>query len=91
VSIGPIDPRLLDILAQIKAAQFSRNPVAVVTPALAGAEFAVYHGLGVTPTGFVVVSKSAPCDVYASGRAWDKENVYLRATAANATISLLFR
>lgn len=52
-------------------------------------EFAVAHGLGRTPVGFLVANKDQPADVYDSGTAWDGTNIYLKCSAANAALLLI--
>lgn len=51
----------------------------------------VSHQLGSIPIGYIVISKSAACDVYQqsnTGTTWTKSNLYLKATASNVTVTL---
>lgn len=85
---GVSDPDLRRLLMEnLKAIvdHVARNRVSATTDT---AEFAVPHGLGLVPTGYAVVGKSADVGVYDSGTAHDKTNLYLKATAAGVTITL---
>lgn len=48
----------------------------------------VRHRLGMVPRRWVVVSKSAACDVYDGGQAADRFYLYLKSTVSGVTVSL---
>jgi len=82
------DPSLLNELAQLQGAD-PAGPFLTTAPATAGQIFSVQHGLGRLPRGWVVIYKSAACDVYDAGLKWDAQYIYLKATAANTILQLL--
>lgn len=53
-------------------------------------EFAVVHGLGYVPTGYLVTRKDKACDIYTStgGTAWTEDTIYLKSSVANCAITL---
>ena len=55
----------------------------------ADTEFTVAHGLGATPTGYIVVSIDKAGIVYKGSTAWDATNMYLKCSAANAALKLI--
>lgn len=63
--------------------------VTVTTPAV-GTDFDVKHSLGRMAYGFLVMMKSAPCDVYLSPTLPNNTttDLKLRATAANVQLSI---
>lgn len=82
-----LDPSLLNRLGAIESRQPS-FPIEAITPSTTGNVFAVTHGLGRVPQGFIVVYKSGACDVYDSGAPWDDNAMYLRATAPDVLIRI---
>ena len=60
----------------------------VVTTTTANTEVVVPHTLNVIPTGFLVTGINVGGVVYSSGTAWTSTNVYLKCSAANATINI---
>jgi hypothetical protein len=63
----------------------------VLTPVTPNTEFEVDHNLGIIPSGFLVINKTAAVDLYASGTPWDETAIYLCATvrAVGVTIFVL--
>ncbi len=55
----------------------------------ANSEFAVNHGLGVIPDGYIMVRTDTPCRIYDGDTAWDGDNIYLKSAAANAHLHVL--
>jgi len=57
----------------------------------ATAENIIAHGLGVVPTGYLVINQGYSGSLYSSGTSWTSGNVYLRSstTGTNYTIFLL--
>lgn len=51
-------------------------------------EFSIIHTLGVAPVGFLVVKINKGGVIYDSGTAWTSTTIYLKASVANATVSL---
>lgn len=60
----------------------------VVTPGAPDTEFAVPHGLGRIPIGFLVMSRSVSGNVYKSTTAWTTTNIYLKDSAVSDTLVL---
>jgi hypothetical protein len=63
--------------------------VSVADSGVAGTEFAVEHGLGVIPLGYVVTSSSKAAMFYDGVTAWDSQFIYLRATDSNIALGVL--
>ena len=51
-------------------------------------EDSVAHTLGKVPQGFRVVNKDKAADVYDSGTAWTKTNIFLKTNVATAILKL---
>ncbi len=51
-------------------------------------EDSVVHTLGKVPQGFRVVNKDKAADVYDSGTAWTKTNIFLKTNVATAILKL---
>jgi hypothetical protein len=50
----------------------------------------VIHNLGQVPTGFIVINKSATCDVWQASTAWTETKIYLQSNAAaNVTVLII--
>lgn len=64
--------------------------VSVVTPGAPNTDFTVTHNLGRKAVGYLVMTKSAACDVYTGGVAGTLSQFTLRATAAGVTINVFF-
>lgn len=64
--------------------------IEVTFPSAPNTEQAVYHSLGRTPVGYVVVRKSAACDIYDSSTgSWKDSVAYFKSTVASVTVTLL--
>lgn len=68
------------------------NWVSVVTPGAANTDFTVTHNLGRAVVGYIVMTKSAACDVYTSptANANPTTQFILRATATTVTLTIFF-
>lgn len=62
--------------------------VTYTTNAAAGTQDTVAHDLGYVPKGYIPVDKSAAVDIY-TGAAANDTNLYLKATVASVTVTLL--
>lgn len=62
--------------------------VTYTTNATAATQDTVAHDLGYKPQGYIPVDKSAAVDLYTGADA-DATNLYLKATTASATVTLL--
>ncbi len=51
-------------------------------------EFSVSHSLGSIPVGYLVTKINKGGVIYDSGTAWTSTTIYLKCSAANATVSL---
>lgn len=60
----------------------------VVTSSTANTEFAVAHGLGAVPIGYIVIKQNVAGSVYDSGTTWTDENIYLKCSGASCTMTL---
>lgn len=87
MSINSLPPLLAGLLSRIQQTLPS-DPITFTTPATAGKEFVVPHNLGRLPNGFNVIYKSAPCDIYDSGRPWTPTVMFLKASAANVEVKI---
>lgn len=76
------------LMENLKMLNRKPNRVSADTPTPAFSEFLVPHGLGFVPTGYALVTKSAPVNVYDSDTPHDKTNLHLKADAAGVTITL---
>lgn len=54
----------------------------------ADTEFAVTHGLGRIPVGFIIMNSSKGGFTYDSGTAWTATTIYLKNTSANNAITI---
>lgn len=66
-----------------------RDRVTVTTPGTPDTEFSVAHGLGVVPTGFLVIDKDKAGDTYRGTTAWTAEQIYLKNDVATVALTLL--
>lgn len=82
VSYGNLNP--LD-----KGRNIDIYPATATTPGVVNTQFAVNHGLNRIPVGFHVVNKNGAVDVYDSGTAWTKSQIFLKANAINIIIKIL--
>lgn len=64
-------------------------PATATTPGVADTQFTINHGLNRVPVGFYLINKSGAVDVYDSGTAWTKSQIFLKATTINIAIKLL--
>jgi len=62
--------------------------VEATTPTPADTNFTVVHNLGRLPVGYIVVKKSAACDVYDGSVAATETEMTLKATVAGVTVLL---
>lgn len=50
----------------------------------------VIHDLNAVPTGFIIINKSATCDVWQASTTWTETKIYLQSSAAaNVTIFVI--
>jgi hypothetical protein len=63
-------------------------PAIATTPAIAGTEFSVSHGLNRVPVGFHVVNKNGATDVFKGVTAWSSTKIFLKATGSGVSITL---
>lgn len=66
------------------------NWITVTTPGVANTDFTVTHNLGRPAVGYIVMTKNAACDVYASPTANPNPNtqIILRATVATVALTI---
>ena len=83
---GEYEAQFNEILSKALDKTMFASVTAPVTP---GDEFAVEHGLGFEPIGFLVISKDRACDVYLSATAATKDIIYLKATVADANLKIM--
>lgn len=90
------DPRVLDFLEALRRKLEEGNAfeywekVTVTTPSVSNTEFTVTCvSLNRTPQHYIVLNKNKAVDVYTGTTAWSKNKLYLKATVATATITLL--
>ena len=85
--------RIIEIERQLEGLEFPDDTtariVSYVTGPTANAENAVDHNGKKVPRGFVVINKSAAVDVYRGANPWTASKLFLKATVANVTTSLL--
>lgn len=60
----------------------------VITPGAANTDFTITHNLGRVPVGYIVMTKSAACDVYTGSVLATKTQITLRATVGTVTLKL---
>lgn len=63
--------------------------VSVADSGTADAEFAVNHGLGVIPDGYIKVRSDKACAIYDGGTAWDANNIYLKCDVSNVALEIM--
>jgi hypothetical protein len=69
---------------------FNRSSTATVSDTgAADAEFGVAHHLDRVPAGFLVTKSNKAAIVYKGSTAWTATTIYLKCSAANATVDLL--
>lgn len=62
---------------------------ALIEAVLDGEETSIYHGLGFVPTGFIVICKNGPGDIWGVRvDKWTKENLFLGSSAENLEVRL---
>ena len=66
-----------------------RDVVTVVSDPVADVEYAVAHGLGFIPNGFLVVSQDKAGVTYKGTTAWTEENLYLQTNTPTVALTLL--
>lgn len=96
VLTGLVPVALLDILEEHRHALEAGNPleywerVTVTTPASPNTEFLVELAtLNRTPVYYLPLKKDKAVDIYTGDTAWSQNKLYLKATVASATITLL--
>lgn len=62
--------------------------LSTVTPSPSGTNFTLVHGLGRVPSGYLVGSKSASCDVYTGTLLATKTQITLAATVVGVTLKI---
>lgn len=84
---GDYEPQFLEIANKaLDKTQFED----VTTPATPGDEFAIEHGMGVLPIGYLVIkAASAGVGVYDGATAWTTEKIYLRSTAGAVAVRIM--
>lgn len=96
--IGPINPRIDELFKNLSdilnaGISFTDNVdcklVSYASNATPDTEDTLAHGLGKTPTGFIVVAKDKAGDIYNGGTADDKTNIHLKCSVASVTATLL--
>ena len=70
------------------AENFNMAIKSVTTDGAAGTESAVAHGLGRTPSDFLVGSQDKAGTIYKGTTAWDATNIYVRGSVASITAKL---
>ena len=79
-------------LAQVINGEISFNENikgGLIEVTLYGEETTVYHGLGYVPTGFIVINKNGPGDIWGVRvDKWTKENLFLGSSAENLEVRL---
>jgi hypothetical protein len=60
----------------------------VVTTAGADTEFAIAHGTGAVPIGYIVLKQDKAGSFYESGTTWTDTNIYLKCSTATVTATL---
>ena len=61
----------------------------LIAATLFGEETPIYHGLGYVPTGFLVINKNGPGDIWgARVNDWTKESLFLGSNAENLEVRL---
>ena len=79
-----------DIAKYLNSNPFAQsNLVEAVVSGGAGVDFAVMHGLGRIPKGYVVVKIDKAAFIYTGITAWDVQNLYLQASDSAVTVSVL--
>lgn len=88
--------KLVDILREMREGLEEGNAfeywekIEVTTDPVANTEFLVkLSNLNRTPSFYIMIKKDKAVDVYTGTTAWSKDKLYLKATVASATITLL--
>ena len=84
-TIGYLTPQFTEIVHNA----IDRRQFADVTTPGADIEFSVTHGLGFVPMGFLVASQDKAGSFYNSTTAWTTEKIFLKCSAATATLRIL--
>jgi hypothetical protein len=64
--------------------------IELVTPGVADSEFAVPHGLGKVPSGYLVVRKDQAAHLYDSNvGGWSEDTIYLKCDVVSVTFSII--
>ena len=66
------------------------NWVSFATPGVANTDFTITHNLGRIAVGYIIMSKTATCDLYNGSIAGTKTQITLRATVPGVNINVFF-
>lgn len=79
-----------DIQNYVNGNPFSRSRlVTIPDTGTSSTDFAVEHGLGVVPLGYVVTSLNKAAIIYTGTTPWTIQNIYLQATDSNVLLGVL--
>lgn len=82
---GALNPQIDEIVSSA----LDGNRFVDVTTAGADTEFAVKHGLGRVPVGYIPIGQNKAGGFYNSTTAWTAESIYLKCDVATMTVRLL--
>jgi len=60
-----------------------------VTSAGADVEFAIEHGLGVIPLGWLVIAQDKAATLYTGNTVWDTGHIYLKSNISTTSLRIL--
>lgn len=88
--VDGVNSTFLDVKKTLDTLGISKGVVVILTDCgPANTEFAVNHGLGVIPDGYIKVRSDKDCGIFDGDSAWDSNNIYLKCSAANAHLEIL--
>lgn len=88
--VDGVNSTFLDVKKTLDTLGISKGVTVIIADSgSADSEFAVNHGLGVIPDGYIKVRSDKDCTIYDGGTAWDTNNIYLKCNAANAHLEVL--
>lgn len=82
---GPLEPQFREIVSNA----IDKRVFADVTTPGADVEFAIEHGLGFIPLGYLVISQDKAAATYKSTTPWDTANVYLKTNVSTVALRVL--
>lgn len=85
---GGIDRGSVDSAGNEQPGNMNSKNVLVNTPGVANTEFAVTHNLNRVPNHFNITYKNKACDVFDSGTAWTKTQIFLKCSVATVTLKV---